>query len=1042
MRRTALATGIAVALHTATIATVVAQENEQDQQTSDSNQTDQGPVQDEQTTDVAATAGPRRAEPATAPDRMIVTGYRGSLMRAMDRKRNSIGVTDSVTAEDLADFPDQNLAESLQRIPGVSISRVANEGSEITVRGLGPEFNLVTLNGRSMPTAGNRSFDFADLATVGISAVDVHKTPISKLPSGGIGATVNVLTPRPLDRPGFRAVISGTAVHETSSSDSDTLDEVTPEFEGLYSQTFFDDKFGILISGAFQERDNREEFAEVANWRPTDRETAGPLNNPFASGNVNDNNQREDGIFFHPQNSGMGFSDLQRERINGQLVLQYAPTERFKATVDFTYSRVERETDRISAGIWFECPNIDATINENGTVTSVTQSCGDFATNVAQDHTIKENGQLGVNLQWEATESLAFNLDVHTASSRLRGGDINGRPGSSANLIIGNTSCDWCGFVDGAGPFTATIDEQTANFAGGGVPIFDVSFRSTGPDGGPQDGLLRQDIGSLFGQAFNVNNDNDLDQLQLGGEWINTQPGALESITFGYDRTEQEFDQKSAFSGILPAGFWLTSAQFWPDDVWQEGSFAGLLDEFGNGGDFPFEEFFFGDIEYLIDQFETIGADETALGCCFFTDENFWTEDFQDPSGERGFFWPGPLGNDGISTVEEDIDAFYTQLNFQDTFNGMPFNARAGLRYENADTTSIGQEVPAETIVWVGGDEFQFDFVDEPQLREGSGSSEFWLPSFAVNLEVIPDVLARASWSRSISRPPIGALGPNRDFLGNPTVGNRQVSVGNPDLQPFVSDNFDFSVEWYYAPGSFASVGFFNKLVDNFLISTTEERTFEGIRDPFRGELAEQARAELEEEGIAATNQAVFARINEIRGADPNTPIRPTENDPLAVFRVTTTSNAEEGELYGFEFAVQHLFGETGFGVQANATLVEGDIDADVNVLDQSFALPGLSDTANLVVFYENFGFSGRLAWNWRDEFLSGFDQFGAPVFTESFSPLDLNLTYDFNDNLSVFVEGLNITKDTQRSFTRFSEQLLRANQFGARWNFGARYRF
>jgi len=573
LRHTALATGIALALQTGTVVPAFAQDDDQDRQSTDTNAQDQGPEQKAQATDVAAAAGQRQAEPAAAPDRMVVTGYRGSLMRAMDRKRTAIGVTDSVTSEDLADFPDQNLAESLQRIPGVSISRVANEGSQITVRGLGPEFNLVTLNGRSMPTAGNRSFDFADLATVGVAAVDVHKTPISNLPSGGIGATVNILTPRPLDRPGFRAVISGKAVHETSSSDSDTLDEVTPEFEGLYSQTFFDDKFGILVSGAFQERDNREEFAEVANWRPTDAATAGALNNPFASGTVDNNNQRDDGIFFHPQNVGYGFSDLQRERINGQLVLQYAPTDRLEATLDFTYARVERETDRTSVGIWFECPNIDATINENGTVTDVTQSCQDFSTNVAQDHTIKENDQIGFNLEWEATDSLAFNLDFHSSTSELRGGDINGRPGSSANLIIGNTFCDWCGLVDGAGPFTAAIDEQTANFPGGGIPLFDVSFRSTGPDGGPQEGLLRQDIGSLFGQAFNVKNNNDIDQLQLGGEWINTNSGALESITFGYDRTEQEFDQKSAFSGILPAGFWNTSAGFWDDDAFIEGSF-------------------------------------------------------------------------------------------------------------------------------------------------------------------------------------------------------------------------------------------------------------------------------------------------------------------------------------------------------------------------------------------------------------------------------------------------------------------------------------
>ncbi|MCA1779815.1 MAG: TonB-dependent receptor, partial [Xanthomonadaceae bacterium] len=823
LRRTALATGIAIALHAGTILPALAQDQQQ------------GPQQQEgaQQTDADEQNQNGEAEDSLDLQSVTVTGYRGSVMRAMDRKRDAIGVVDSITAEDIGKFPDQNLAESLQRVTGVSIDRNNNEGSQITVRGLGPEFNLVTLNGRSMPTAGSRSFDFADLATVGVAAVDIYKTPLSSLPSGGIGATVNILTPRPLDRPGFRAVIAGKAVHETSSTDADVgnLDEVTPEIEGLYSQTFFGDKFGIFLSGAFQERDNREENAEVANWAPSNAASGSPLNNPFASGNVNNNNQRADGIFWHPQNIGYGWSDIQRERINGQLVFQYAPTDRIEATLDFTYSRVEREADRNSVGIWFECPNIDATINERGTVTEVSQACGDFSTNIARDHTIKENGQVGFNLKFEATDNLAFTLDYHSSSSELRGGDINGRPGSSANLIIGNTSCDWCGFVDGAGPFTATIAEQTAFFPGGGIPLFDVAFRSTGPDGGPQQGLLRQDIGSLFGQAFNVQNDNDIDQLQLGGSWVNASSGALDKIDFGYNRTEQVFDQKNAFSGLLPAGFWTTSAQFWDDAAFQEGNFSGLLDNFGNGGDFSFNQFFTAPIGFLIDQFETIGSNN--FPCCFWPDGNFWTPDFQDPSGQRGLFWPGPLGNNGISSVEEDIDAFYAQATFKAFFNGMPFNALVGLRWEEAETVSIGQEVPAEDIVWVGGDEFQFDFVDEPQLRRGTGSSEFWLPSFALNMEVLPDVIARAAYSRSISRPPIGALGPNRQFLGTPTVGNRQVSAGNPDLQPFVSDNFDFAVEWYYAPGSFVSAGVFNKLVDNFLISTTEEQTFEGLRDPF-----------------------------------------------------------------------------------------------------------------------------------------------------------------------------------------------------------------
>lgn len=1013
-----MATSIALVLHAGTVIGQDQDEDQdQDQDQADTNEQDQREQRDE----------------AATLESIQVVGYRGSILRAMDRKRQAVGIVDAVTAEDMGKFPDQNLAESLQRIPGVSIDRSNNEGSQITVRGFGPEFNLVTLNGRSMPTAGSRSFDFADLATTGISAVEIYKTPRAEMPTGGIGSTVNILTPRPFDRPGFQAVVSGKAVHETSSSDANVgnLDEWTPEIAGLYSNTFANDSIGILLSGSFQRRDNREENAAVDNWAP---------NRQLDGGNVNDNNQREDGVWWHPQNVGYGWGDVSRERINGQAVVQFRPTDRLTMTLDYTYSEVDFEKDANSVGIWFECPNIDATVNERGTVTEVTQSCGDFATNVSKDHTIKENDSLGLNVEWAATDSLAFNFDAHQSSSELRGGGINGEPGSSLNLIIGNTSCNWCGFVEGAGPFTATIDEQTAMFPGTGIPRFDVSFRSTGPDGGPQDGLLRQDIGSLFGQAFNLDLENDIDQYQLGGSWLNQDEGALATIDFGFSRTEQDFDQRNAYSGLLPAGFWLTSAQHWPDDAWQEGNFDGLLDAFGNGGDFAYDDYFTAPVDFLINMWETIGADN--FPCCYWPDTAFWGPDFQDPSGERGRFWSGPLGNAGVSRVEETIDAFYTQATFEDTFNGMPFDAVVGIRYEDTETVSFGQEVPATEIVWVGGNEFSYEFAEDPTLRRGEGNNKYWLPNAAFNLEIVPDVVARMAYSRSIARPPIGELGPNREFVGNPNVRNRKVTTGNPDLLPYVSDNFDLGVEWYYAPGSYLSVNHFRKRVDNFLVTTTEERTFEGLRDPYIGALAEQARAELTEEGISPTDQAVFRRINEIRGVDPTTPIRAEEGDPLAVFRVTTTANQEIGNVHGWEFAVQHLFGDSGWGVQANATIVNGDVEADREVINQSFALPGLSDTANLIVFYENETFSGRVAYNWRDEFLSGFDQFGAPVYTEEFSPVDVNLTYKYNPKLWFFVEALNVTDEVQRIYVRYPEQFLRGNQYGTRYNLGAQFKF
>jgi iron complex outermembrane recepter protein len=1010
-RKTALAQGIALALGISMVPPVLAQA-----------------IEDEEAT--ASEQTESTAESAAVVDEIVVVGFRQSLVDSMDIRRQSTGVVDAITAIDIGKFPDQNLAEALQRIPGVSINRVNNEGSQITVRGFGPEFNLVTLNGRSMPTAGGRSFDFNDLATEGIQSVEVFKTSDVSLPTGGIGATVNISTPRPLDRPGFTGVISAKGVHETSSSDAQirNLDEVTPEIAGIYSQTFADDKFGVLLTGSFQQRDNREEFAVVDNWAP---------NRQLAGGNVNNFNERADGTWWHPQNIGYGWNEVSRDRTNLQGVLQYAPTERFTATLDYTYSELETESDANSVGIWFECPNIDATVNRRGTVTEVSQSCGDYATNIARSHTIKENDSLGLNLEWQATDSLKFALDAHTSSSELRGGKIAGEPGSSANLIIGNTNCPWCADAGpGFGPATAGIDVQTARYPRGGIPQFDVTFRAA--DGSPQDFLLPSDLGSLFGQAFNTNLENDIDQVQLKGSWENLSNSSLTRVDFGYSRTEQEFRNRNAYSGLLPAGFWLTSAQYWPNDAWQTGNFSGLLNNFSNGGSFSLNQYYTAGFDYLVNQFETIGVGDPIEPVYW----PGWPADFQDPSGTRGRFWSGPLGNAGEARVEETIDAFYAQAVVEDQINGRPFTAVLGLRYEDTELKSTGLEVPATAIVWVGGNEFAYEFAPDATPRTGSSDNKFWLPSITTSLEVMDNVIGRAAYSRTIARPPIGALGPNRDFVGNPTARNRQVNAGNPDLLPFVSDNFDLAIEYYYAPGSFVSLSHFRKRVDNFLVATTVQETFAGLTDPYIGAAAEEARTQLANEGISADDQAVFRRINENLGVPITTPVRAEDTDPLAVFNVTTTDNLEIGNVHGWEVALQHLFGHTGWGVQANATFVSGDVDADREVLDQSFALPGLSDSRNLSVFYENQHISTRLAYNWRDEFLAGFDQFGAPVYTEAYDQLDFIVTWFATNQLAVFVEGINITKETQRTYSRYKEQFLSGNQYGARYSIGARYRF
>lgn len=962
-------------------------------------------------------------------EEVVVTGIRSSLMSSTDRKRDSYGVVDAITSEDIGKFPDTNLAESLQRITGVSIDRSNGEGSQITVRGMGPEFNLVTLNGRSMPQAGGRSFDFNDISTEGVSAVEVYKTSNATLPSGGIGATVNMITARPLDNPGLNSAISMKAVHETSSGDGE-LDEVTPEIAGLYSNTFADDRFGISISGAFQERQNREEFSFVDSWiqnRPLPADTS----------NIIDNNQRADGVTWSPQNAYNGWADITRTRINGQVALQFQPTDRIRATLDYTYSELDFEKDENSYGVWFDAGGalLSGEINERGSFTTVTEAGGDYATNIRREHTIKENESLGFNIEWDATGTLSLSLDVHDSSSENSGGGLGSLPGSSAVLIIGNTFCDWCGTVPGAGPSTATLATKSATYNGSGLPDWDFTVRDTAT-GEIIPELRRSDIGSLFGVAEDVNDSNEIQQVQLDGIWHNENDGAIRSIEFGYARTDQEFVNESATSPQLPAGFWLTSAVHWDDDLWEIESTSGL-DEFNGGGNFSVPYYYTADFSTVVEGYETVGADDCCISALYWPG---WGAQFQDPSGNRGRFWPGPLT--GTSIVEEKIDAFYLQANIEDEFNGMLFRGRVGLRYEDTQVTSRGLETPATAVVWIGGNEWIYEFSDEQTFSDGKGSTKEWLPSLDLSLEIREGVIARASYSRSLARPPIGNLRSTTEYEGTPKVDSRDLNSGNPNLLPYVSDNFDLSLEWYYGEGSYVSAGYFKKRVNNFIETTFEDATIPGILDPFFGPRAEQARAELQAEGAEATNTAVFTRINENLGVDPTAPIRAESDDPLVVFDLETFGNANEGNLRGWEFALQHMFGYSGFGILLNATLVGGDVDADRDVVGSQFALTGLSDSANATVFFENDNWSARLAFNWRDEFLSDFDSAGSPAFTEEYQQLDANVTYMFNDNLAVFAEALNLTEEVQRTYIRYSDQFLRGNQYGTRINIGARYNF
>src|SRR3954464_10592918 len=193
--------------------------------------------------------GPQASAPVVSLEEVVVTGYRKSLNAALDAKRDSVGSVDTIVAEDIAAFPELNLAESIQRIPGVSIQRDAGEGREISVRGLGPQFTRVRVNGMEALTTvstsdanggtnKNRVFDFNVFASELFNNITIHKTASADIDEGSLGATVDLRTARPFDYNGFTAVVGSKADY------NDLAGTVMPRYSGLISDTFADGKFG------------------------------------------------------------------------------------------------------------------------------------------------------------------------------------------------------------------------------------------------------------------------------------------------------------------------------------------------------------------------------------------------------------------------------------------------------------------------------------------------------------------------------------------------------------------------------------------------------------------------------------------------------------------------------------------------------------------------------------------------------------------------------------------------------------------------------
>ena len=242
----------------------------------------------------------------------------------------------------------------------------------------------------------------------------------------------------------------------------------------------------------------------------------------------------------------------------------------------------------------------------------------------------------------------------------------------------------------------------------------------------------------------------------------------------------------------------------------------------------------------------------------------------------------------------------------------------------------------------------------------------------------------------------------------------------------------------------------------NFITNTTTGTEVDGLRDPIAGPRAAQAVSDL----IAASGDPSFVpadgdvwqQIIDNGGGefDPitgNTVVFQNSDDPLIVWDVSQPTNGDTRKVDGVEFAVQHMFGETGFGSAFNFTLVDGDVEFDVESFGSQSPLVGLSDSANFNIFYEKDGLSVKVTYAWRDDYLIGVGQAqgsseGPPQFGKEYAQTDISVNYDVTDELTVFFEGINLTNETEQGYGRYEEQFLFARQYGPRYALGARYTF
>jgi len=909
-------------------------------------------------------------------EEVVVSGIRSSLATALEEKRSASNLIEVIQAEDIGKLPDQNLAEVLENVTGVQITRTAGIGTGVQIRGTNA--NRVEINGVSTVGSGSgrSGIDFEDVNASIISSVEVTKASEAKTIEGSVGGTINLRTIRPLE---LEETLGSVRVQIEDSSL--TSDGSKPRYSGAWGDKWTTDagEFGVVISGSVTEQ-------EAVSFRPrTDRDNiASP---------VGANPAEFLGIQFLVQEQENDDYDT----TNLATTFEWAPNDNLKFHMDVIINEQERSRDQyrlqasgVSSLRQLSIPTAFETVDFGvGPGRFPAALAGTLEPDLDNDDD-DPNLRFSSETNSRVTDSDVFSIGGEWQNDRLAASfELSS---SNSDTVSPNLSTT-LNFINPNCPLDGSSNDNCVPFIydlSGGTLSFGVNY----------DSPFAPDPSDLLDPANVV-----LDQVSVDRNTNENSEDALR-IDFSY-----ELDWKSVSSVDFGYRYNESSSKF--EDIGDRiGGFSKMVDS-PNGTMFA----------------ELLVAGPTNYNAGDGRDlyiRNFLLLDpdrsFSDPEGTIAILQNAVIAHDPDSPdilnlrssenafydVSEETSALYAQANFE---HGI-FRGNFGLRWIETEVDSVAFGPAGANGV--------------RSLTSTKGKYDFVLPRLNVVATVRDDLLVRMGYGSDIRRPGFNNL--NTGFTFDPSE-NASVSLGNPGLEPEEVDSFDISAEWYFAPSAVVSVGYFTKDRTNIFGQDFEGALLTPSDEFFADGFVRETDPSCPGGGIF-NPEVVPNVLGDPAQTGMCVDFTQPGNDPAT----TTQSGIELAFQYDLSSFEDSLGWASGFGVIANYTMqdfkggsqvdttsgrgktVLGDVSIERGLLDFS------EDAYNFTVFYEKYGVSARMRYTWREGFrtndfagganTSGSSTFSFPVHTLDRGQLNASINYDVNDQLNVGLEVVNLTEE------------------------------